>query len=133
MEARLAKLPEAQRRNYELASPIQAIAARKGSSLKLERLNADTREKMSAQAAEAHKFRDERVKWEAAGQANPKASVRPGEHVAGPTAEHQGPVTPGAEHTPELVAPRQVPLTAPERVKYPGPLDDRGQARNGGR
>ena len=168
METRVAKMPAAQRTNYELAKPIQTIAARKASPMKFEQISAAERQKVTKQAADAHSFRDERVKWEATGQTNPKA-VRPPAEIAKtppaepkgpaapaaerrepvapavahkepvppavehkepvtpavahkepvPLAEPKGPVTPAAGHTPDLVPPRQVQLTQPERVKMP--------------
>jgi hypothetical protein len=134
METRVAKMPEAQRRNFELAKPIQTIAASKASPLKFEQINAEAQQKIAKQATDVHKFRDERVKWEATGATNPKA-VRPpaettvipppAEHkepVVTPPAEHKEPVvTPPAGHTPVLVPPRQVNLTRPEVVKMPVP------------
>jgi hypothetical protein len=149
METRVAKMPEAQRRNVELARPVQTIAASKASPLKFEQINADARQKIGKQASDVHKFRDERVKWEATGETNPKAVRPPAERTITPPAEargpvappagrnepvaplvepkgpvtpsveHKEPVKPAAEHAPGFVPPHSVPLTKPERVKIP--------------
>jgi hypothetical protein len=121
MEARVAKMPEAQRRNVELARPIQTIVVSKASPLKFEQINTDARQKIAKQATDAHKFRDERVKWEATGSTNPKAVRPPPEKAVIPPADLKGPVTPPGEHTSALVPPRPVHLTKPERVKIPVP------------
>jgi hypothetical protein len=132
METRVARLPEAQRRNYQLAGPIQTFAARKGSPLRYEQMNADARQRISTQALDAHKFRDDRAKWEATGQTNPKAARPPAEHVAAPAAEHPGAGKPAAERSPELIAPRAVHLTEPERVKLPSAPAIQGRERTTG-
>lgn len=124
MEARVAKMPEAQRRTFELAKPIQIIAASKASPLKFEQIKPDDRQKIAKQAVEVHKFRDERVKWESTGSTNPKEVRPPAEHKdpVKPPADHKDPVvTPPAGHAPVVVPPRDVNVTKPERVKIPVP------------
>jgi hypothetical protein len=64
METRTARMPEAQRRNVQLAQPIQTIVERKASPMRFEQINTDARQKISRQAADTHKLRDERAKWE---------------------------------------------------------------------
>jgi hypothetical protein len=103
MEARLGKMPEAQRRNVELARPLATFAASKASPLRFERINSDARQKITRQASDVQKFREERGKWEATGSTHPQAVKRSG------------------EHTPGLVPPREVHLNQPERVKIPRP------------
>jgi hypothetical protein len=128
METRAAEMPQAQRRNFELAKPLRKIVASKESPLKFEQIDTDARQKITKQGTDVHKFGEERVKWEATGATNLPAEhtgpvTPPAEHkepVTLPT-EHEGPVTPAAEHTPALVPPREVHLTKPERVKIPVP------------
>ena len=100
MEARVAQMPEAQRRNVELARPLQTIVERKTSPLKFEQMNTDARQKITRQATDVHKFREERLKWEATGSTNPKAVRPPAKHKAPvtPPVEHKEPVTPPVEH-----------------------------------
>jgi hypothetical protein len=133
METRVARMPEAQRRNVELARPLPTIVASKASPLKFERINTDARQKISRQATDTHKLRDERVKWEATKPTNPKAVAPPVERKGpvappverkgpeAPPVERKGPETPTVERAPVPAAPRQVPLTKPERVKIPVP------------
>lgn len=130
METRVARMPEAQRRNAELARPLATIAASKVSRLKFERINTDARQKITRQASDVYKFGQERGKWEATGSTNPKAvkpptetRVPPGRNrarVATP-ADHKGTTTPPGERASGLVPPREVHLTQPERVKIPPP------------
>lgn len=149
MERRVATMSEAQRRSYELAKPAQTLAAVKGSALKFERIDADTRQKISKQALDAHKFRDERSKWESTGSTNPKA-LKPEADKATPLtdrkaaaderkeaaaehkeaaadrkdaakaqAERKPPVAATPRDTPDVVAPREVQRDKPDRVKLP--------------
>ena len=113
MEARVARMPEAQRRGAELARPLATIAAGKTSPLKFEKINTDGRQKITRQAGDVHKFREERGKWEAAGSTNQRAER--------PPAEHKGAVTPAGERSSGIVPPREVHLKQPERVKIPSP------------
>lgn len=64
METRTARMPEAQRRNVQLARPIQTIVDRNSSPLRFERMNTDARQGVSRQATETHRLRDERTRWE---------------------------------------------------------------------
>jgi hypothetical protein len=138
METRAATMPEAQRKNFEVAKPLRTIVERKASPLKFEQINTDARQKIAKQETDVHKFAEERVKWEAPGAANPpterkgpvtppaerkEAVTPPTEHEAPVTraAERKEAVTPAAEQTPALVPPREVHLTKPERVKIPVP------------
>ncbi|MDD4890569.1 MAG: hypothetical protein PHU85_11655, partial [Phycisphaerae bacterium] len=123
METRVAKMPEAQRRNVELARPVQTIAASTASPLKFERINNDDRQKIAKQATDVHKFRDERVKWEATGKTDPKAVRPPADHrdPVTPPVDHKGPATPPVDRTPVVDPPREVRAIQPERVKLPVP------------
>ena len=79
METRVAKLPEPERRKVELARPLEAMAASKTGPVKYEPLKAEDRTRFTRQATESNQFRDERVKWEAAGAAKPAAAKLPAE------------------------------------------------------
>jgi len=118
METRAARMPEAQRRDYELAKPLRTIVERKETPLKFEEVNTDARQKIARQETDVHKFREERVKWEAPGATSPP--TEPTGPVTPPT-EREGRVTPAAEQTPGRVPPREVHLAKPERVKIPVP------------
>jgi len=108
MEIQVARMPEAQRSNVELARPLQTVVQSNASPLKYEQINTDTRQRIARQATDVHKFRDERVKWEATGKTNPNAvrppagtaTLSPAERREAVTlpAEHAAPATPPAEH-----------------------------------
>ncbi len=105
METRSARMPEAQRRNVELARPFQTIVARKSSPIRYERINTDTRQRISRQAADTYKLRDERVQWEASKSRTPDAVRHPAEARGNPSAEHRGPVTPSVDRGRGTVTP----------------------------
>jgi len=95
MEVRTARMPEAQRRNVQLAQPIQTIVERKSSPLRFERINTDARQKISSQATDTHKLRDERAKWEATKSTGPEpASPRADRTATPPTVERGRTATP---------------------------------------
>ena len=133
METRGAKLPELQRRNFEVAQPLTAVvAASREVPLKFEHINTKTQQKLATQATTVHKFREERKHWEsiAAGQktvespTEPKGPVAPlpgHKETVSPPAGQKGSVTPPTEHTPAFVSPREVRATKPEKVKIPKP------------
>jgi len=121
METRVARMPKAQRRNHELARPLRTLAGRQSGPVRYERVNADTRRRISRQATDAHRFRDERVKWESRRATHPDA--------AKPRVERGDPRTPTAKRTPVPIPPRQVRLTRPERVRVPVPPPIVGKTR----
>ena len=63
-ETRLAKLPESQRRNLEVAQLLTTVVSRKTTPVKFEQINTDARQKIAKQAADVHSFREERTRWE---------------------------------------------------------------------
>lgn len=142
-EARLAKMPEPQRRAQRVAQPLTAVVTSRETPLKFERIEPDDRQKIAKQASQVHKFREERNRWEAAAEDRPKAvepptgakpPVRPksppevnppdrpptAPRAVTPPAEQKEPVTPPARK-PGVVAPREVRVTRPEKVRIPKP------------
>jgi len=107
-EARLAKMPEPQRRGRQMAQPLTVAVASRETPLKFERIKPDTRQKIANQASQMHKLREERNRWEAAAEDHPKA-------VEPPT---------GAKRPVEPRSPREVRVTKPEKVRIPNrPVD----------
>lgn len=100
MQARAARLPEAQRGKFELAKPIARIAANNTGRVKFEQIKPEERQKITSQAADTHKFRDERGKWETPAKVT-KAPENPPPTEKGPS------------------KPRETHVTEPERVKVP--------------
>jgi hypothetical protein len=122
METRLAKLPEPQRKNLQTARPLTAVVNDKATSFKFEHINNDVRNKLTVQATDVHKFREERSRWEFA-PVGQKTVQPPTEHrgtVTQPT-ENKELVSPSTESKPTFVPPREVHLTGPERVNIPSP------------
>ena len=122
METRMARLPEPQRRNFQMAQPLTTVVAGKATSLKFEHINNNARNKLATQVTDVHKFREERSRWE---------SPAAGRKTVQPPTEHKGPVTPPTEHKepvptptetkPTFVPPRDVNLTQAEKVAIPKP------------
>ncbi len=130
-ETRMSKLPEPQRRDIALAGPLRPIVERQASPPKFEQINTEQRQKIAKKGSDVRKFRDERAKWEAP-TAAPRVTPPAGEpkgHVTQPTENRGSATSPvqargqkgGAEHEAPIVAPRDVQVTRPERVKIPTP------------
>ena len=58
------RLPEPQRRNFQMAQPLTTFAASKTTHLKFEHINAKSQRKITTQATAVRKFGDERNRWE---------------------------------------------------------------------
>ena len=132
-ESRLAKMPETQRRDYQVTQPIAVAAADRKAPLKFERINTDERQKISRQATALRTFRDERTRWEAKAD-SPKTVHSPGERkttvtppverretVQPPQAPGNRKTEPSAQRDHAFVPAREAPVSRPERVKIPAP------------
>jgi hypothetical protein len=106
MEAREARLPEPQRRNFPIAQPLTVAVTNKAASMKFERINAKAQQKIVKQETEVHKFREERNRLEA-----PAVSQK-----AVQSAERKAPVTTAPEHREAAVpqAQHNVPAVTPQ-------------------
>jgi hypothetical protein len=139
METRTARMPEAQRRNVQLARPLPTIVASKASPLRFERINTDARQGISRQAAETHRLRDERARWEstkstAPEPAGPRADRTPtpptverGRGSEAPPAERGRTVTPPVERGRGSEAPpaERGRTVTPPVVQAPAPVPPR--------
>jgi hypothetical protein len=67
MERRVSKMPESQRRNFEIAAPMTKVVTRKTSSFKFEQTKPEARQQISRHAEDVHKFGEERSHWESQG------------------------------------------------------------------
>jgi hypothetical protein len=67
MERRVSKLPESQRRNFEIAAPITRVATRKTAPFKFQRAKPEARQQVSRQAEDVRKYVKERSRWESRG------------------------------------------------------------------
>ena len=67
MESRVSKMPESQRRNFEIAEPMTRVVTRKTTTFKFEQINPDARQQLSRHSNDVHKFVEERSHWESQG------------------------------------------------------------------
>jgi hypothetical protein len=108
MEIREAKLPELQRRNLQIAQPLNRVIARRETAMKFEPVGRSEQRRITRQATEVRKFGDERVRWE-----SPAVSHR----TVGPLAERQEVAKPPIERREptagslERKAPAKPPVT----------------------
>ncbi len=122
MEARVAKLPEPQRRNGRTAQPLATFATDKTTHMKFERSNTESQRTITAKATAVRKFGDDRNRWESQA-ASPKAGQ--------PAVEHKLPVTAPAERkevtttTPDRKAPVTAPAKRKDQVTQPAEAKDK--------
>ena len=110
MQVREARLPEPQRRSLHMARPMSEAVTRKGTPMKFEPVSSSERRKITRQATDADKFRDQRNRWEspAAGRRPPGRSGGQGDPSASPqhrepapaSRERKGPATGPATSAP---------------------------------
>ena len=87
MERRVTRMPASQRRNFEIAAPINRVAAGKSTGFTFEKTRPDARPQMSRHNGEVRKFVQERKRWESRG---------PAPEAARPTMERRPPTGPEA-------------------------------------
>jgi hypothetical protein len=113
MEVREAKLPEAQRRNIQMARPFTGAAVAKTSPLRFQSINSSEQKRITRQATDVQKFGDQRDRWE-----SPEASHRSVEPlpqakaVETPPLEHKERAFVPAEHKEQGAAPVERRSTA---------------------
>ncbi|NOU35290.1 MAG: hypothetical protein HOO88_00715 [Kiritimatiellaceae bacterium] len=141
-ESRTARLPEPQRHTSQLVRPMESVVTSQKTSMKLERTDPGTRQKMSKQATEVHTFSNERRNWESSvpdrknvqpieeqkptltQPSERKKTVQPIETrkpATLPSTEHRQTVQPIEEHKPTLTQPS-------ERKKPVQPIETRKPA-----
>jgi hypothetical protein len=67
MERRVSKMPESQRRNFEVAVPMTRVVTRKTTIFKFEKTKPEARQQISRHSDDVHKFVGERSRWESQG------------------------------------------------------------------
>ena len=88
-ESRVAKMPEAQRRAFQVAQPLTTVAARRETPMKFERITPEKRQEIKKEATAVQTFGKERIRWEsttASQRKTPSTNSERKEHVA-PTTE----------------------------------------------
>ncbi|MBU4317738.1 MAG: YXWGXW repeat-containing protein [Proteobacteria bacterium] len=73
MESRVSKMPEPQRRNFEMAEPITRVAKRNTTAFKFEEIKPEARKKIAEHSQDVHQFVQERSQWETKGDKSRKA------------------------------------------------------------
>ena len=108
-ESRMAKLPESQRHATQVVQSLDAAVSGRKTPMKFEKIDTNTRQKISKQASAVHTYSDKRNHWEApsagSGTAQPSKqqqpkvipSVEPRRTVQ-PVEEHKKTVMPPTEH-----------------------------------
>jgi hypothetical protein len=118
LEIRVAKLPEAQRRNVRVAEPLIVVVNKRDvvdnnnrTSMRFEKIAPEARRVIAKQATDGEKFREERRGWE-------KAVPAPKPPVAVPDRPRQ-PVTEPREAKQPVVVPDRPKVTAPREAGPP--------------
>jgi len=119
METRLKKLPEPQRRNFQMAQPLTTFAASKTTNLKFEHISAKSQRDITTHTTAVREFGEERHRWEFPREA-PKTGqpAVQGKGPAAPPTERREPITTTPEHKGPVTTPteRKEPITiTPER------------------
>jgi hypothetical protein len=136
-QTRMARTPESRRKDINMAEPLKTAITTKALPQKFEQMNNTTRQNVSKQGSDVHKFRDDRSKWESAPAATntaaPTTTGKPPKDVKQPTGtkapkdvtapptERKKPVTPPADHKEPVTPPteRKGPVTPPTDRKGP--------------
>jgi hypothetical protein len=124
MERSVSKMPESQRKRFELAAPMTEVVTRKTKPFKFEPIKPEARQKMSRQTDDFKNFVQERSHWESQG---------PGRGAGRPSMEERGPSGGAGETTPSVQ--RKGPETGPtQRIESaPAERRDRGEGPGSGR
>jgi len=116
MRAQVARLPETERRQAQVARPMKEVVSERTTPFKFDTLDAKARETAAGRAKDVHAYKDTRAQWEAPAAVSrtspePKAVVTPREVVA--------------PREPVRTPPRELPkqpvkeVAAPERPQAP--------------
>ena len=106
MQVREAKLPEPQRRNLQMARPMSEAVTRKGTPMKFEPVSSSERRKISRQATDVDKFRDQRNRWESPAAGRKTVAPLPeSKGTPAPSPQRKGPASASGE--------RKGPATGP--------------------
>lgn len=148
-ETRLAKLPEAQRRNVRVAEPLKTMVSSRTTTVKFEQINTDARRKIQTQSVDVSKYRDQRRTWESLPRT--KEPVRTERNAPGPKetkpadrtpttrVEERKPTGTEERRTPtqrktDITPARDVHRTDSEKVKIPpSSINGRGRDAGGGK
>jgi len=122
MQVRATKLPEPQRKNLQMARPMSEAVTHKGTPMKFEPVSSSERKKISRQATDVDKFRDQRNHWE-----SPAASQK----TVPPRAGSKGTATPPAERKTPAFGERKGPASEERKGPATGPTAPAPTERKG--
>jgi hypothetical protein len=124
LESRLSRMPEPQRRNFEIAAPLERVAARRTTGIEFERSKPEARQQIPKHSREVRKFVEERSQREVRG-VDPRAG-RPAQEERGPAVRTQETATPAKRIDPAVRSPERIDTAPAERM-------DRGEQQGRGR
>ena len=121
MEQRMGKLPEAKRKDIQMARTMDKVVADKKSPMKFESIKTDARQKISTGATDLRKFGEERSKWESSSA--PTKSGGPNIERSGPATQPTGQKTgPAVDNKTRNVSVQETKRSqSSERVNIPSP------------
>jgi len=121
-ETRVARLPEPQRHDQQMARPLNKVVAAPAAAGKFEHVDTAAHQKIVQQSAETHNFRDARSRWETAAPA-PQAPASPPTTVTAkpskPIAPSMPSSTPSVSSTPPARNTTAPTETQPDRGRLP--------------
>ncbi len=122
MEQRMAKLPEAKRKDIQMARTMDKVIADKKTTMKFEPIKADTRQKISTGATDLRKFGDERSKWESSPASTKSGgpNIERSGQTTQPTEQKAGPAA-GTDNKTRNVSVQETKRSQSEQVKIPSP------------
>ncbi len=116
MEVRQARVPEPQRRNLEMAQPLNRAVARRTTPVRFEPVSSSEQKRITRQATDVRKFGDERTRWESPATSHKTiAPLAERMEAAKPPAEHREVPKPSVEHKEPAAGPveRKAPASLP--------------------
>lgn len=125
MARRVSKMPESQRKNFEIAEPISRVVERKTKTFKFKHIKPEARQQISRHSNDVHRFAGERSRWEAQG-AGRKAGHPVIERV--PSAGRKERTLPEGLKGPEMKPSKRMESEPAERVHH-GEAPGRGRER----
>ncbi|MGA1863910.1 MAG: hypothetical protein ACMUHX_02485 [bacterium] len=126
MASRVSRMPESERKSFEIAEPMPRVVERKTTTFKFEQIKPEARQQISRHSNDVHRFAEERSRWEAQG-AGRKAGHPDIERV--PSAERKERTLPGEDRRgPEMKPSKRMESEPEGRVRH-GEAPGRGQGR----
>lgn len=120
-ESRVARLPELQRHDQQMARPLNTVVAAPAASGKFEHVDTATHQKIVQQSAETHNFRDARSRWETAAPTPQAPASQPPKQTMPSTPQARDTTAPASQ--PPTVTAKPLKPTAPTAPSTPQARD----------